>query len=99
MYLKKGGCTSFLGSLGYIFSLLLLIGILHQDVASGSPLIKREDNEPGLGLYLFTSLLLSMFSAPSLPYSPHPYIQSISLLPRQRQRQYSPDSRAHLQRC
>ncbi|KAI4264712.1 MAG: hypothetical protein L6R42_000195 [Xanthoria sp. 1 TBL-2021] len=46
MYLNKGGSNSLLGRLGYIFSLLLLIGILHQNVALGSPLTKREDNEP-----------------------------------------------------
>ncbi|KAL8691243.1 MAG: hypothetical protein Q9218_003483 [Villophora microphyllina] len=43
MYLKKGGSNSILGRLGYIFSLLLLIGILHQNVALGSPLTKRQD--------------------------------------------------------
>lgn len=46
MYLNQGGSTSLLGRLGYIFSLLLLIGILHQNVALGSPLTKRDDNEP-----------------------------------------------------
>ena len=46
MYLNKGGSNSLLGRLGYIFSLLLLIGILLQNVALGSPLTKREDNEP-----------------------------------------------------
>lgn len=46
MYLNKGGSNSLLGRLGYIFSLLLLIGILHQNVALGSPLAKREENEP-----------------------------------------------------
>ncbi|KAL9583574.1 MAG: hypothetical protein Q9212_002623 [Teloschistes hypoglaucus] len=37
------GSNSLLGRLGYIFSLLLLIGILHQNVAFGSPLTKRQD--------------------------------------------------------
>lgn len=46
MYLIKGSSNSFLGRLGYIFTLLILIGILHQNVASGSPLIKRDDIEP-----------------------------------------------------
>ena len=46
MYLNKGGSNSLLGRFGYIFSLLLLIGILHQNVALGSPLTKRKDNEP-----------------------------------------------------
>ena len=46
MYLIKGGSNSLLGRLGYIFTLLILIGILHQNVVSGSPWIKREDTEP-----------------------------------------------------
>ncbi|KAL9100642.1 MAG: hypothetical protein Q9163_004012, partial [Psora crenata] len=46
MYLNKGGSNSLIGRLGYIFSLLLLIGILHQNVALGSPLTRREDIEP-----------------------------------------------------
>ncbi|KAG8532479.1 uncharacterized protein KY384_002356 [Bacidia gigantensis] len=44
MYLNKGGSNSLFGRLGYILSLLLLIGILHQNVALGSPLAKRDDD-------------------------------------------------------
>ena len=46
MYLNRGGSNSLLGRLGYIFSLLLLIAILHKNVALSSPLIKRDDIEP-----------------------------------------------------
>ncbi|KAL6713990.1 hypothetical protein ACLMJK_008484 [Lecanora helva] len=46
MYINKGGSSSLLSSLGYLFSLLLLIGILHQNIALATPLTKRDDAEP-----------------------------------------------------
>lgn len=46
MYPNKGGSNSLLRRVSYIFSLLLQISILHQNIALGSPLIKREDIEP-----------------------------------------------------
>ena len=48
MYLNNGGSNSLLGRIGYIFSLLLLIGVLYQNVALGSPLTKREDKYPDI---------------------------------------------------
>lgn len=44
MHLNKGGSNSFLSRLAYILSLLVLIGILHQNVALGSPIIRRDDD-------------------------------------------------------
>ena len=46
MYLARGSSNSLLASLGYIFSLVLLVNILHGNLVTGSPLQKRDDIEP-----------------------------------------------------
>lgn len=44
MYLSQGSSHSLLAHLGYIFSLLLLINVLHGNLVVGSPLQKRQDD-------------------------------------------------------
>ena len=44
MYFAKGSSGTLLSQLGYILSLLLLFGILHQNVL-GAPLAKRDDDD------------------------------------------------------
>ena len=44
MYLARSS-NSFLAHLGYIFSLILLINILHGNLVTGSPFQKRQDDD------------------------------------------------------
>ena len=44
MHLTRGSSHSLLAHLGYIFSLILLVGILHGNLVTGSPFQKRQDD-------------------------------------------------------
>ena len=44
MYLARGSSNPLAARLGYIFSLVLLISILHGNLVTGSPLQKRQDD-------------------------------------------------------